>query len=291
MFSGSNVSVSFLHLGHLCAGVMTSFIMFSDIFYSFKNLSYYSFFSSIVLKRRVFVVCFMDDKPQILAVCRSESLQEMYPDLAERIGISCKAFGRSEDALPYVNDARLLIVSSGFLPFARDFPGSKVLITGGADYKRSDYRSIGVDEVWQNPTPLFTLQGIMRKYASDKPRVLCVDDTKGYLELVCLAVKKAGFSAVPAGNIDDALKEVPSVRAVISDLHLRGYGDGLGYRLLALVREVYDGEQLPFALISSTPIDIQRAKGSQIGGEKQSNIHALIDLVNSIVPQHLKPKE
>lgn len=234
----------------------------------------------------------MDDKPLVVALADEDGLRHYYENVAHELGISCRAFRHYEEVPADLRDAKLAILNNRALCNVSLFLGSRVLMTGGDVF--GDYRDYHVNEVWQNPVSVGVLQGLMRKYTSDKPRVLCVDDDKSYLAVLLFYVRKAGFAPVAVENIEDAFKQVPSVRAVISDLRLINKYDESGCDLLDKVREIYDGFQLPFALISGTnPGESvkSRAVKAQIVQEKPARPEGFLSLIDRLVPQHLKPQK
>ncbi len=237
----------------------------------------------------LFAVYLMDDKPSIVAVTGNQSLRSYYRDFAGTLGISCSAFERGEEALPYLAGAKLLIVHSGGLPLARDFAGSKILITSGVEYEREDYVRLGVDEVWQGPD-IPTLQGLMRKYTSDKPRALVLEDDPGVDKFLKNVLNDMGHDVELFSNADEAVSSIPSVHYVISDItQPKGMG---GYGLLKEVRKIYDSSQLPFILISGTSIHPELVPpAAQAFLKKPFNVERLEAVVNRVLSntKSLKP--
>lgn len=77
-------------------------------------------------------------------------------------------------------------------------------------------------------------------------RILVVDDDRGLLPMICLALKEEGWEVVPALNLGEAKRAGGGWDAVVADINLPN-GDGRELRAL------WPG--VPFLLISGAPID------------------------------------
>jgi CheY-like chemotaxis protein len=226
----------------------------------------------------------MDEKPLIVALADEEGLRHYYEEVAHELGISCRAFAHAEEVPADFKDARMAILNSRALPYVSNFSGSKIMITGGD--VAADHMDYCVNEIWQNPVPIKTLQGLMRKCTSDKPRVLLVEDEGGVAKLLKQAFHDMGFEVEHFSNADEAVPFIPSVHYVLCDVcQPEGMG---GFGLLAEVRKIYDGAQLPFVLMSGKYIEPRlMPPAAQAFLQKPFNVSEFESVVNSIFSQRI----
>ena len=220
----------------------------------------------------------------VVVVAGEEGLRHYYEAIAGDIGISCRAFAHAEEVPADFKGARMAILNSRALPYVSNFSGSKIMITGGD--VAADHMDYCVHEIWQNPVPIKTLQGLMRKCTSDKPRLLCIEDDSGLAFLVESLVGETGAEPVMAKHVDAGLPLLPSVHAVLSDVYQERFTNNDGYWLLAKARKIYDGRQLPFALMSGRTFDEEKT-GDALLLPKIFSEEQLVATVRSLISKSL----
>ncbi|MCX6708837.1 MAG: hypothetical protein NTW67_04305, partial [Candidatus Woesearchaeota archaeon] len=220
----------------------------------------------------------------VVAVAGEEELRHYYEAIAGDLGISCRAFPHAEEVPADLRDARMLISNWRSIPYVGGFSGSKILITGGDVI--GGYENYCVNEVWQNPVSVGVLQGLMRKCTSDKPRLLCIEDDTNLAFLVESLVGDMGVEPVMAKHVDAGLPLLPSVHAVLSDVYQEKFTNKDGYWMLAEARKIYDGRQLPFALMSGKIFDEEK-KGDALLLPKIFSEKQLVATVRSLISKSL----
>jgi DNA-binding NarL/FixJ family response regulator len=96
--------------------------------------------------------------------------------------------------------------------------------------------------------------------------VLVVDDDRGFSEMICVLLERAGYASVEASNAEEALAAVQRERpaAVLLDVQLAG---GNGYAICRDLRDQF-GEQLPIIFVSGTRTEpSDRVAGLLIGAD------------------------
>ncbi len=133
------------------------------------------------------------------------------------------------------------------------------------------------------------LRGLLLKYASPKPRVLVVDDEQDIRDCLAEDFAEKGYMPVLAANAEDALQELHTVHAVVSDVN---QPDSIGgYGLLGNARARYSPEQLPFFLMSGNETDIEKCiQFAAFPMKKPFEFSILETLLRNALPEHLKPK-
>jgi CheY-like chemotaxis protein len=209
-----------------------------------------------------------EEKPAILFVDNDEGSRKAYSAILP----GARAFATVQEAQACVKDSRLIIADKDNIEIAeiarRTSPKTKtVLITGDHTIPRQSYRDFRVEEIWYKPlhfeglNSVQTLDAIVTKHISDKPRVLVMDDDSDLRELLCEVLENSGYKPIPAGNMTEAIPYLPTVHAALSDLQQEGREDG--YALIEKVRQHYAEMQLPFILMSAGQIDAKKAQGAQ----------------------------
>lgn len=80
--------------------------------------------------------------------------------------------------------------------------------------------------------------------------ILVVDDEYDLLQTICATLELGGYHPVPAGNGPTALKMIPEVQPdlVLTDVMMPYMS---GYDLVAAIREMPEGRDLPTVLMSA----------------------------------------
>jgi DNA-binding response OmpR family regulator len=93
-------------------------------------------------------------------------------------------------------------------------------------------------------------------------RILVVEDEPAIAESVAYALRRDGFTAVIAGSIDEAGREIPDADLVVLDLMLP---DGSGFDLIVELRRA--GRQTPVIVLSSRDGESDRVAALETGAD------------------------
>ncbi len=191
-------------------------------------------------------------------------------------------------------DMQILIVNSlnlNYVKVARDagYKGKIVLLTADMSIHYSTYRTVGVDEIVHKPISGRELSQIVKKHTAKQYHILSVEDHADSQSFLENTINMFGHEPVLAKNAEQAIKHVPAVHMVISDI-CQGNSMG-GYELLRKVRERYDAAQLPVVLVSCSDIDREKAKGAQAILNKPINLNSFKTIVSMFVPEQYRSKK
>ncbi len=191
-------------------------------------------------------------------------------------------------------DMQILIVNSSNLKYVKEtrdagYKGKIVLLTADTSIPYSTYQSIGVDEIAHKPISGTELSQIIKKHTSKQYHILSVEDHADSQSFLENTINMFGHEPVLAKNAEQALKHVPGVHMVISDIN---QDDSMGgYGLLRKVRERYDGGQLPVVLTSCSDIDRSKSRGAQAILQKPIDVRYLRTIVKMFVPKQYSSQE
>ncbi|MEM3154385.1 MAG: response regulator [Candidatus Woesearchaeota archaeon] len=132
------------------------------------------------------------------------------------------------------------------------------------------------------------LTGLLRKYLSPKPRLLLVEDNNDVRDALADGFDAYGYTVIQAENAENAVPNIHTVHAILSDVNQAGSMGGYG--LLKKARERYSVEKLPFFLMSAGIIDIKKCiQFDAFPVHKEKGFTEIEALIRNVLPQHLKP--
>lgn len=119
-------------------------------------------------------------------------------------------------------------------------------------------------------------------------RILIADDDAANLELACEILANHGFDVVPARDGREVLDMIQSVRPdiLLLDIQMPRMG---GFEVVSCLREDQRFSRLPVIAASASAMsgdkDVALSRGFNAYIEKPFERHALVELMNRILPQ------
>ena len=127
-------------------------------------------------------------------------------------------------------------------------------------------------------------------FTAPRARILLVDDSDIVRTVLTMALKKAGFGVVQAGDGQEALAKLEGVDAVVCDLHMPNMG---GLEFLRCLRRDPHTTNLPLFFASVETREEDKAAGRELGAAgwltKPVQPRQLIDALERVIaaPQRL----
>jgi len=211
---------------------------------------------------------------------------------------NCKAVSSEEKAHEFLNDSSMLILDEKSVRLAESarengYDKGIVFFGIGSGLTKQEVYAMGIDEIWCKGDNFESLNfieifdGVLAKYTAEKPNLLIVDDEEKYRDLFSMYFVGIGYNVMTVENAEEAIKYVPSVHVIVSDVSQPGSEGGLW--LLKKVRSQY-GDKLPFILMSGRNINVEDAKKASAFFEKPFGFPELEDRISRLLPQYLKQR-